>query len=227
MKKSPFVLVTAVTFISAISSASLQAQTSEWLAAKAENTSPGMLLPDQKGAFDLTIADAAGVQIGEKPPMGGDKKSLTFSGEQTTCFRSTKPFPISTGKTRVELLAKPSDIEQDKEGTLIRVGSQWELRYSQTTRLFALICWHAGEAYTAVRAPAKIDEWQEIEAEFDNDQMALTVDGKTITQVPKAPLRADMAAEPLFLGASNPKLQADGLPRPFVGSMAEIRISID
>lgn len=227
MKNFPRALVGAATLIFALACTPLQAQTSEWLASKAETDAPAMILPDQKGTFDLTIADAAGVSLGEKPPKGGDKKSLSFSGNQTTCFRTMKPFPISAGKTRVELLVNPSEIGQDKESTLLRVGSQWELRYSQSTRSFCLICWHAGEVYTIVRAPAKADEWQEIEAEFDNDNMSLTVDGKTINQIPKEPLRSDATAEPLFIGASNPKAQADGLPRPFSGSMADIRVIID
>ncbi len=218
----------AITFFLVFEGASLHAQNSEWLATKAKTDSPGMILPDQDAIYDLTLSDATGVELGEKPPTGADKKSLTFSGEQTTCFRSAKPFPISSGKTRVELLANISDLGSDEESTLIRVGSQWELRYSQNERSLLLICWHNDQNYTTLRAPVETDRWQKIEAEFDSAEMALTVAGKKVIIVPQDAMRDVTASEPLFLGASNPNDQSgEGLPRPFVGSMAEIRVSVE
>lgn len=228
--KTPRFLVIASTglFLGLFSSSLLQAEeTSIWLAGKARTVSGGILLPDSEGSFDLEMKDATGVTLGEKPPGGGDTKSLEFSGTQTSVFRSITPYPSSGGSLKVELEAMIPEGGGGEDATLLRHGTQWEIRYTARNMSYAFIIWHDSNVFTEVKLPMKFDEWNTITATYTGEEMILQVGKASAKAVPKDALRQDSGPAPLLLGACSTKVLEEALPRLFHGSMANIRISLE
>ncbi len=229
MKIPQLLLVPAVCLLFGLStSLSLQAEeTSIWLAGKARTVSGGILLPDSEGSFDLEMKDAAGVTLGEKPPGGGDTKSLEFSGTQTSVFRSVTPYPAVGGTLKVELEAMIPEGGGGEDATLLRHGSMWEIRYTAKNMSYSFIIWHDNNVFTDVKVPVKFDDWNTITATYTGEELILQVGKTSAKAVPKDVLRQDTGPASLLLGASTTKVSEEALPRLFHGSIANIRISLE
>jgi hypothetical protein len=202
-------------------------ETSVWLAGKVRTTSGAMLWPDSAGTFDLEMKDADGVSLGEKPPLGTDTKSLEFSGEQKSVFRSVIPFPPIGGKLKVELDVKIPEDGNGEDSTLIRHGTQWELRYLARTTSCVFIVWHDSNVFTEVKVPMTQGKWEEVVAEYNGEELILSVGKASAKAVPKDALRQETSPAHLLVGASSSKVSEDATPRLFQGSLANIRISLE
>jgi|GEM_PF-2040656 len=198
-----------------------------WLAGKARTVSGGLVLPDSRGTYDLEMKDATGVSIGEKPPGGGDTKSIEFSGTQTSVFRSVTPFPAVAGALKVELEAMIPEAAGGEDSTLLRHGTQWEIRFTARNMSYAFIIWHDSNVFTEVRVPVKLGEWNTITAEYTGQKLTLRVGKDSAEAVPKDVLREDTGPAALLMGSSTTKVLEESVPRIFHGSMANIRISLD
>lgn len=208
--------------------ASLRAEeTSVWLAGKARSTSGGMLLPDEKGIYDLELKDSTGVSIGAKPPLGGDTKSLEFSGSQVSAFRTKAAYPPVGGNLKVELEAMVPDGAPADDATLVRHGTQWEIRFLPKSSSYAFIVWHDKNVFSEVRVPMKLGEWEKISAGYTGDELTLQVGEATAKATPKDVLREESSPAPLLVGASTTKILDESMPRLFNGSLANIRISLE
>ena len=217
-------------FLGCFSPTSLRAEaTAVWLAGDARAGSGGILLPDSKGSYDLELKDSTGVTIGEKPSLGGDTKSLEFSGTQVSAFRSIRPFPRVEGKVKIELEAMiiPDSSVGGGDSTLLRHGTQWEIRYLAKSKSCVFIVWHDKNVFTEVRVPIKAGEWTTIAAEYAGDEMRLQAGDATAKAVPKDILGSDDGPAPLLMGACTTKVEGEPLPRLFSGSLANIRISLE
>lgn len=198
-----------------------------WLAGKARAVPGGMFLPDSKGSFDLEMKDASGVTIGEKPPLGGDTKSLEFSGDQAAPFRSINPFPPVAGKLRIELEAMIPEGAGGKDGTLLRHGTQWEIRYTAKNSSCSFIIWHDSNVFTEVKVPMETGAWKAITAEYNGEELILQIGKDSAAAPAKDVLRRDTGPAPLLVGASTTKVLEESLPRLFHGSLANIRIRME
>ncbi len=227
MKPSCF-RIPACLFLAFFLSAPLHAEeTSVWLVGKARTSSGGILVPDDVGPFDLEMKDATGVKIGEKPPGGGDAKSLEFSGTQVSAFRSVTPFPPVGQTLKVELEAMIPEEGGGEDSTLLRHGTQWEIRFLSKSLSYVFIVWHDKNVFTEVRVPMKFDKWETISADYTGQELILRVGKETATAVPKDVLHQDASPAPLLLGASSTRVVEDMAPRLFNGSLANIRISLE
>jgi len=202
-------------------------ETAIWLAENAKVSSAGILIPDDVGAFNLEMTDATGVTIGEKPPGGGDAKSLVFSGDQTSVFRSVIPFPSVVGTLKVELDAM-IPIEADVEdATILRYSSQWEVRFIASRPAIALIVWHDSNIFTQVNVPIEYDKWSTITAEYTGEELIVTADGVTERLAAKDVIYQSAGEAHLILGASSTKLMDNIVPRLLKGSLANIRVTAE
>lgn len=202
-------------------------ETSVWLAESARVSSAGILLPDDAGVFDMEITDAAGVTIEDKPPGGADAKSLVFSGEQVSAFRSVTPFPPPTGAFKVEIEAMIPAGADGEDATLLRHFNQWEIRFTANNPSIAFIMWHDSNVYTQVRVPIQLDEWNSIVAEYTGEELILTAGGGTEKLAAKDLINPNAGSVHLVMGASSTKISDEIMPRLLNGSLANIRITLE
>jgi len=200
----------------------------EYDAGKARTTSGGgLVVPDSKGSFDLLVQDAAGITIGERPEDGQDTKSLLFSGSQVGVLRTENGFPSPTGRCGVELIAKLGAGDPEREATLLRYGTTWELRYTPKVGALSFIIWHSPEVYSTVSVPADEDKWLNVKAGFDGNQLTLEVSGERSSTAAKDAMRSEPSSTNLVVGSSAPKPIDGEVQRPFFGALAEIKVSIE
>jgi Concanavalin A-like lectin/glucanases superfamily len=197
--------------------------TAVWLAQNAKGSDDEILLPDSSGSFDFGLAEAAGVTIGGKPGKAGDAKSIEFSGKQTSAFKTVRPFPQVGASLSLSMQVRASETSGDEDGTIIRYGTQWEVRYDIKKGKFVFIVWSDDNVFTTVSLPAKQGAWQTLKATVSADSMTLSVDGEEAKGVPKGGLRAEPRPALLVMGGSLGK----ELTRKFIGSVAEIRIALE
>lgn len=196
-----------------------------WKVGQAREQDGGWLVPDVKKSYDLLASDATGITLGEKPSVGDDTKSLVFDGNQLSAFRTLSPFPVSTGSLSFSVAAKPSASQPDEiGGTILRYGTQWELRYEQGKQAFVFIVWHEDRTtYTTVRVDASPDQWHLVNGSLEQDMLVLSVGGDT----KQSPLKGAMVVEPkpasFVVGASRATIGTTPGARPFVGAIAAIK----
>ena len=198
-------------------------QTAVWLAENARETREGILLPDSKGSFDFVLADTDGVTISGKPASAGDTKSIEFSGTQKGAFKTIRPFPQVASSLSISMQVRASEMPGEQDGTIIRFGTQWEVRYDIKKTKFVFIVWSEDNSFTTVSLPAKQGVWQTLKATVGADSMALSVDDEEAKGIPKGDLRTEPKPASLIMGGSWSK----DLPRMFFGSVADIRISVE
>jgi hypothetical protein len=201
-------------------------ETSVWLAGDGIERSGTILLPDKKGAFDLEIKDATGITFGKKPDSGKDTKSLEFSGTQTAVFRSLLPFPPASGGLQINLQALIPEEAGDRDSSLLRHGTQWEIRYLAAKTAILFVIWHESNVFTEVSVPIPLGSWETISAEYTADKLTLIVNGQEKSVAPKDLLRQESAPAHLLLGASSTKIEDETMARIFTGSLADIRIQV-
>ena len=198
-------------------------ETAVWLAQNAKESDDGILLPDSNGSFDFGLADAVGVKIGGKPGKVGDVKSIEFSGKQTAAFKTARPFPQMASSLSLSMQVRASETPGDEDGTILRYGTQWEVRYDIKKAKFVFIVWSDDNVFTTVSLPAKQGVWQTLKATANAGSMTLSVDGEEANGVPKGELRAEPRQALLVMGGSLGK----ELTRKFIGSVAELRIAVE
>ncbi len=198
-------------------------ETAVWLAKDARLAQGKIVLPDSKGAMDFELADASGVKIGGAPGKIGDTKSIEFSGAQTSMFKTVVPLPPMETSLKLSLQVRPAESAGEEDGTLLRYGTQWEIRYFTKKSAFQLIVWNEEGKFTIVTVPAKQGSWQTLNASVTANSMALSVDGEDAVGEPSGPFRI----EPKPLSLSMGGVAGKEMGRPFFGSVADIRISIE
>ncbi len=199
-----------------------------WLAEGAKSDGAGLFLPDVEAEFDMDTADAVGITIGPKPPEGRDSKSLQFSGQQALALRTQKPFPGLVQKLTVSFRVNVGEIGEQDDATVLRYGTQWEIRHLGKASAFILVVWHGVNVVTQIRAASRPGEWQEVEAEITPEKMTLKVDDEEVEGVPQDTIWQESKAVNLLMGASAPRpLPGEPLARPFIGSLAEVRVSVE
>ncbi len=223
-----FVALTLVLIAGITPSESLRAaDTSIWLAKDAKTSGGGMLLPDTEGAADFEIADVEGITIGEKPPGGGDTKSLEFAGTQVLAFRTVSPFPAGTAGFKVQLKVRVTEETLSQDTTILRHATQWEIRYLHKRKAYLFVVWHEPTVVTELVVSAEPGEWQNLTAEFRPDKMTFATETEKTDGVPKDTMVEEPKPQVLLLGASGPRPVDGELPRPFVGALADIRITVE
>ena len=198
-------------------------ETAVWLAKDARETQGRIVMPDSKGSFDFEVADASGVKIGGKPGKIGDTKSIEFTGAQTSMFKTVVPMPAMETSLKLSLQVRPAESAGEEDGSLLRYGTQWEIRYFTKKSLFQLIVWNEEGKFTIITVPAKQGVWQTLKASVTANSMTLSVDGEEVVGEPSGPLHI----EPKPLSLSMGGVAGKEMGRPFFGSVAEIRISIE
>ncbi len=198
-------------------------ETAIWLAKDARLAQGKIVMPDSKGAMDFELADASGVKIGGAPGKIGDTKSIEFSGTQTVPFKTLSPVPGMETSLQLSFQVKTAATAGEEDGTLFRYGTQWEVRYYTKKSLFQLIVWNDERKFTIVTAPAKQGVWQTLKASVTADSMKLSVDGEESVGEPSGPFYIEPKPLSLQMGGAAGK----ELGRPFFGSLADIRISIE
>ena len=212
-----------IVLVVAVCLPAMAAEEMVWLAQNARESSDGILLPDSKGAFDFMLADTDGVKVGGKPEGEGDAKSIEFSGSQKAGFKTVKPFPQVASSLSISMQVRASETSGDEDGTILRFGTQWEVRYDIKKSKFVLIVWSDDNVFTTVSVPAKQGVWQTLKATASADSMTLSVDGSEAKAVPKGDMRAEPKLAILVMGGSLGK----ELTRKFFGSVADIRIGVE
>lgn len=198
-----------------------------WLAEDAEEAGQKILLPDDKGGFAMELTDASGVKIGGKPAVGKDRKSLEFSGTQQTCFRTKNPFPPVGGNLKISCVAKIDPEQVTEDGTLMRYGTVWELRYDVKAMAITFIVWNEQREYKIASVPMPHGEWTEIVATIQDGTIRIEADNRSAEKAVES-LRQEPTPPALLLGASGTRPPTDGGSlRPFHGSLADVRISLD
>lgn len=198
-------------------------ETAVWLAKDAKESQGRILLPDSKGTFDFELADAEGVKIGGKPGKIGDTKSIEFSGSQTTAFKTLAPLPVMQTSLHLSLQVRAAEAAGEEDGSLFRYGTQWEVRYYTKRSAFQLIVWNEEGNFTIISVPGKQGVWQTLKAEVTADSMTLSVDDEEAKGQPSGPFHI----EPKPLSLSMGGVAGKELGRPFFGSVADIRITIE
>lgn len=156
-----------------------------------------------------------------------DTASISFSGNQTAAFKTSVPYPAVTGTLKVSLAFNPAESSTSEFGTLLRYGTQWELRYSYNKQTVSLIVWDGGNNYTDLPVPCPPGEWHKIEAKITPESLTLKV-GTDQEEVPYTAglFQADKPAR-LLLGASRAESVEGDQFRPLAGSLAAITIEQD
>lgn len=200
-----------------------------WNAGGAHPGDGGLVIPDKKGGFDFVTPSSAGISIGDKPSVGDDTKSIVFDGSQTAAFRTKSGFPGIYSTLRVSIAVKPESGSSDQDGTVLRYGTQWEIRYAPARSVFSLIVWNDDKTtYTIVSLPARPGDWQVLEGVVANGSMSFSVDAQKKDATLKGTISSEEKPVALVLGASRPNLDTSGaLTRPFTGAVADIRIGVE
>lgn len=221
-----FVGIVAVSFVASPSVSAADADfLASWKAGQAREQDGGYLLPDVKKSYDLLAPNSAGISLGDKPSVGDDTKSVVFDGLQLTAFRSLSPFPVSTGTLAFSVAVKPAAQQTDPiGGTVLRYGTQWELRYEQDKQSMVFIVWHEDRtSYTTVRVAAAPDQWHLVEGTLEQDMAVLKVGSDTKQTPLKGPLAIEVKPVAFLVGASAPSLEGRPQSRPFTGAIAAIQ----
>jgi len=199
----------------------------QWLAQDGREISGGFLLPGKGSSPELRMSPAAGVSAGEAPSMGGDRKSLVFDGNQSSAFRTEAGYRKALSGIRVIVDVKIPEEIGENDGTILRHGTSWELRYVPGKSIVVFVVWHDASHYTEVRVPALPGEWQTIDAAFAEEQMSVSNGKDKATAVPPTGIRVESADPPLLLGASTPIVADKQSGRPFTGAVANIRVGVE
>ncbi len=197
-------------------------ETAVWLAKDAEAAQGGIFLPDNTGKFEFALADAAGVSIGEGPGEGEDTKSLVFSGTQAAPLKTKTPFPAVVTKLVLSVRVKSAEETGIEDGTILRYGTQWEIRYDTKKGGYSFVIWHDKNIYTTVFVPVSRGAWAELKIEATEEAVTLSADGKEVHALPKGAFHAETNPSALILGAAASKQSS----RPFYGSVADLRITV-
>lgn len=202
---------------------------SRWEAGKARVVGDKVLLPDDLGGYDFVCPDASAVTIGEKPTVVGDSKSIVFSGAQTEVFKTVRPYPPFPGTFSVSLLVCPAEMSGEADGTILRYGLQWELRYLVKESKLSLVVWHQSNVYTTVNLPLKPGVWHEVKATVEPASIRLE-SGKDV--VSKVLTEGGVFEEPkpvnmVLGGTPNATDGVRSVSRPFFGAVADIRINVE
>ena len=197
-------------------------ETAVWLAKDAEATQGGIFLPDNTGKFEFTLPDANGVTIGDGPGEGDDTKSIVFSGTQAGPLKTKIPFPAVVTKLAIAIRVKSAEETGTEDGTILRYGTQWEIRYDTKKGGYTFVAWHDKNIYSTVFVPVSRGSWTELKIEASEEAITLSADGKEVHAVPKGAFHSETSPSPLVMGAAASKQSA----RPFYGSIADLRITV-
>lgn len=200
----------------------------EWYAGTTKVMSDGsMLIPDRDGQVDFKVEDSTGISLGERAPQSSDTKSLEFSGEQLGVFRTVNPLVAPGEAFVVELMAKLGEPPGEMESTLLRYGTTWELRHTPKTGTLGFIIWHDVQVYSTVSVAVDLGEWMKVRAEYDGTNLKISAGGKKEEAPAKDIIRAEPSPASLVMGSSAPRPVDGAVQRPFVGSLSEIRVTIE
>lgn len=199
----------------------------QWLVQNADERSDSIILVGNDGTPSLQFLGTEGVVIGEGPESGDDKKSVVFSGQQPAAFRTERGFPTATSGLSVAVDVRPSEETIEQDGTILRHGTSWEIRYSPVRGAFSFIVWHDAKDYSEVRVAATKGEWQTLEARYEEGKISLMNGNNSSESVLTLPIRPDNTAAALLLGGSTPVITNPESGRPFAGSLANIRLGME
>jgi len=197
-------------------------ETAVWLAKDADASQGGFFVPDTTGRFEFVLPDANGVTIGEGPGEGDDTKSIVFSGSQAGPLKTKIPFPAVATKLAIAIRVKSAEETGTEDGTILRYGMQWEIRYDTKKGGYTFVAWHDKNIYTTVFVPVSRGGWTELKIEASEEAITLSADGKEVHAVPKGAFHSETSPSPLVMGAAASKQSA----RPFFGSVADLRITV-
>lgn len=198
-----------------------------WKAEKVQSGDGAMTWTDEKQSYDLELADAEGVSIGEKPGVGGDEKSVVFSGAQQKAFVSTSKLPDCNGNLEVRLALNPGN---STSGTIIRCDRQWQVGIKQVgAEVFAeLLLWMDSGGIFPVRVKIQPDAWQEITASISGNTATISCNGAEETKTMQESLRRIADGSTVYIGLPVTTVSATNkeLALPFQGAVADIHVSM-
>lgn len=197
----------------------------EWEAADLRVGVDSMTWSDAAGVNDLRAAADGAITVVEG--AGGDepRDAVQFTGEQAGPLRTLRPFPPSVDGLTVDLVVRPEISTAGEDGTVVRFGTQWEVRYESAKQGFSFVVWHDATNYSQVSLPAAPGEWATVQAARDGDVLRLDVNGRTAESPMKGEMQVPTGDVSLVIGAT--KLRpTDGTPyRPFAGRIARLAIT--
>lgn len=218
----------AATFFFALSSGAMcMEELAVYKAENIEESATGMMWNDAKGGSPLETKSTTGITLGDKPDVGSDSKSVVFSGEQNSPFRSVNPFGVPSGALKISLAFKADPNAATAEQTLMRHPA-WEFRYYAQKGEISFVIWHDLKAYTAVASKIDAGVWQQVTGTYEQGMITIEVNGQTpVTREAKGTLvLADPGAR-LLIGASSGARQGAMPDRLLCGALADIHISAE
>lgn len=216
-------LILAVLAGAAVSAVKAQETSATWLAQDATDTDGKITVPEKAGGYNFVLGEPGGVTIGGKPDVGTDTKSLDFSGAQKVSLRTVKAFPIVTGTLELTMAVKVSP-SAAADGTVMRYGTQWEVRYNAKSSKYTLAVWTTDpKVFSMAVVAAKPGVWQTLKVSIKPDALAISADDATGQVAPKGPIFAEPKPNSLQLGGVGGGAGKE-ISRPFTGSVAGITI---
>lgn len=198
-----------------------------WKADNVKSAGGKMTWPDETQNYNLQLSDPTGVSLGEKPGVGGDEKSVVFSGAQQNAFVSTPNLPDFKGNLEVRLALNPG---KSTSGTIIRCNRQWQLGIKQLgANVFAeLLLWTDSGGIFAVRVKIQPGTWQNVTASISDNIAKISCNGAEDTKTLNEPLRPSTSGSTIYIGLPVATLSAANkeLASPFQGAVADIHISM-
>lgn len=198
-------------------------QLGKWVGDSFELRGADVIWPDSDGPNDLKGA-AAGFTVGAKPSKGEAKQSVDFAGTQMQPLRSAQKITWLPQSLQLKIILKVSpDLTVD--GTVIRFGTQWEIRYDGKNSRYVFIVWQDKGTFTTTFVLASPGEWQELEAVLEGGKIRLMVDGASSEQTLKGEPYQDEGGAYLALGGTPTSPSETSGGRPFKGSISFVSVS--
>lgn len=198
-----------------------------WKAEKVQSGDGAMTWTDEKQAYDLELADAQGVSVGEKPGAGEDGKSVVFSGAQRKAFATRTPFPEFNGNLEVRLALNPGN---STAGTVIRCNRQWQIGLKQFGQdvCVELLLWLESGGLASVRVKVQPETWQEVTASVIDNVARISCNGVEDSKQLNETLRSPDGGNFLYIGLPVPSASAQSTEggAPFQGAIADVRVSM-
>lgn len=219
-------LVLIYCLLSGVWSASALETVAVWEASDVNVRSADVVWPDSKGGHDLRGQTVQGISSGKKDGIGSASRTVEFNGEQSVPLRTVNPFPPVLESLQVEVLMSLAEGSLEESGTVVRVGTQWELRAEYKRKGLSFIVWHDKDHYTNVFLPVQPGDWVEVVATMSDGILRLKVgDAEQQVQM-KGDLRLEETAVPLAVGATKSFPQDGSEFRPFAGAIQSLKISM-
>ncbi|MDX2082234.1 MAG: hypothetical protein SFU53_15725 [Terrimicrobiaceae bacterium] len=197
-----------------------------WEGADLSVRSADVVWPDAKGSHDLKGQTVGGITEGKKDGVGSASKTVEFNGEQSVPLRTVNPFPSVLQDLQIEMVMSLAESSVEEMGTVVRMGTQWEIRADYKRKGLSFIVWHDKDHYTHVFLPVRPGEWVNLTATMAEGALRLKIDEAEEETPLKGELRVEETPVPLAVGATKGRPQDGSEYRPFTGAIQSLKVSM-